>query len=258
MRTRLLLLAVLALAPLDRALADPRLKITPLGPDSYRANVQGRGVVLDEALYAVEKKATLLCNRKKVEFGGYRYGQDSALNTSTSSQGVLVFNQDFHCVGPEAAASTAKVTAPHDDKAVLAMTDRFFTARDGGDFKTALSLFDFDTRRMAEGWPSDAERFNREAGASLGRRVAGIIWYDNPPSISRPGVYAQVDYVGGYANVPEDCGYLLWRTLDGRAFELVHEEHNFIPAGTVASLPPEGVAALRKKIGCAGPAMASN
>ncbi len=254
MRTSLLLLTVLALAPLDRALADPRLKITPLGPGSYRASVQGRGVVLDEALYAVEKKATLLCNRKKVEFGGYRYGQDSALNTSTSTQGVLVFNQDFHCAGPGEAAPTAKVAAPHDDKAVLAMTDRFFTARDSGDFKTALSLFDIDTRRMAEGWPSDAERFNREAGRNLGRRVAGITWYDNPSSIPRPGVYAQVDY----ANVPQDCGYLLWRTLDGQTFELVHEEHNFIPAGTVASLPPEGVAALRKKIGCAGPAMASN
>ncbi|HEX5377701.1 MAG TPA: hypothetical protein VFW47_03970, partial [Phenylobacterium sp.] len=80
MRAPLILFAVLALLPLDRAVAEPGLKVVPLGPDSYRATVRGRGVVLDEAQYAVEKQAGLLCGRKAVEFDGYRYGQDSALN----------------------------------------------------------------------------------------------------------------------------------------------------------------------------------
>lgn len=250
MRTRILLFAALALVPLDRAVADPRLKITPLETGSFRATVSGRGLVVDEAQYAIEKKAALLCNRKAVAFGGYRFGQDTALNTATSAAGVLTYSQDFHCVDPT-QVPTAKVTAAHDDQAVLALTNRFFSARDGGDFKTALSLFDSDTRRMAEGWPDDAARFNREAGENLGRKIVGITWYDNPPTISRPGVYASVAYEGGYANVPEDCGYLLWRTADGRKFELVHEEHNFIPVGTVSKLNDEALAKMKKKIGCA-------
>lgn len=249
MRARILLFAALALIPLDRAAADPLLKITPLEPGVYRASISGRGVMVDEAQYAIEKKAGLICNRKSVEFGGYRYGQATALNTTTSSQGVLTYSQDFRCV--DAKPSTAKVTAPHDDQAVLALTDRFFSARDGGDFKTALSLFDNDTRRMAEGWPDDAARFNKEAGENLGRKIVGITWYDNPATIDRPGVYASVTYVGGYANVPEDCGYLLWRTQDGQKFELVHEEHNFIPVGTVSKLNDEELTKMKKKIGCA-------
>jgi len=249
MRASLLILAVLALAPIDRAMADPRLKVTPTGPGEYRATVQGRGVVIDEAQYAVEKQAKLLCGRKPVEIGGYRYGQDNALNTGTSSQGVLTFSQDFRCV--DKVASVEKVTAPHDDKAVLAFTDRFLAARDTGDFSTALSLFDSSTRRMAEGWAADAERFNKEAGERFDRKIVGITWYDNPPQLDRPGVYASVDYVGGYTNVPEDCGYLVWRTVDGQKFELVHEEHKFIPVGTISKLSAAEVDAMKKKIGCA-------
>ncbi|HEX5379668.1 MAG TPA: hypothetical protein VFW47_13915, partial [Phenylobacterium sp.] len=164
----------------------------------------------------------------------------------------LVFNQDFHCVARgQTSQSMAKVAAAHDDKAVLAMTDRFFAARDSGDLRTALSLFDADTRRMADGWPADAARFSQEAGENLGRRIVGITWYDNPASIARPGVYASVDYVGAYANVPEDCGYLLWRTVDGQNFELVHEEHSFIPVGTITKLSSSEVMNMKKKIGCA-------
>ena len=106
-------------------------------------------------------------------------------------------------------------------------------------------------RRHPAAWSGDAARFNDEAGTSKGRRIVGITWYDNPSAVARPGVYASVDYVGGYSNVPEDCGYLLWRTVDGQKFELVHEEHKFIPAGTVAKLSAEEVAAMKKKIGCA-------
>ena len=249
MRATALLIAALALVSLDRAVADPRLKVTPIEPDVYRATVTGRGVVVDEAQTAVADKAALLCGRKKVALGGYRYGQDTALNNATSAQGKLTFTQDFRCVNE--AASTAKIMAPHDDKAVLAFTDRFFGARDQGDFREALALFDPDTRRIAEGWSADAARFNEEAGQNFGRRVVSITWYDNPPTLTRPGVYASVEYVGGYQNVPQDCGYLLWRTDDGQRFELVHEEHKFLPAGTVAKLSPEDVSAMKKKIGCA-------
>lgn len=250
MRASLLLAAALAAASFGHAAAEPRLEVSPLGQDSYRATVRGKGVVLDEALYSVEKKAALLCGRRKVEFGGYRYGQDSALNSSTSTQGVLTMSQDFRCV--ETLASNAKVVAPHDDAAVLAATNQFLGARDGGDFKTALSMFDADTRRMAEGWADDAARFNKEAGERGERKIVGITWYDNPANISRPGVYASVDYVGGYANAPEDCGNLVWRTLDGKRFELVHEQHQFIPVATHAKLSLAEVEAMKKKIGCAG------
>jgi hypothetical protein len=249
MRARILLCAALALIPLDRAAAGPQVSVTPIGVGAYRAMVRGRGVVLDEAQYAVEKKAALLCNRKKVEIGGYRYGQETALNSATSSQGVLTYTQDFRCV--DKLASAAVISAPHNDKAVLAFTDRFLAARDGNDFDTALSMFDADTRRMADGWSGDAARFNDEAGARQARRIVGITWYDNPAAIARPGVYASVDYVGGYSNVPQDCGYLLWRTVDGQKFELVHEEHKFIPAGTIAKLSPAEIDAMKKKIGCA-------
>jgi len=248
MRARILLCAALALIPLERAVADPRVAITPIGQDSYRAMIQGR-VVLDEAQYAVEKKATLLCGRKKVQIGGYRYGQQTALNTATSTQGSLAYSQDFSCV--DKLASNTPITAPHDDKAVLAMTDKFLAARDGNDFDAALAMFDADTRRMADGWSGDAARFNDEAGTNHGRRIVGITWYDNPAAVARPGVYASVDYVGGYSNVPQDCGYLLWRTTDGQTFELVHEEHKFIPAGTIAKLTPAEVEVMKKKIGCA-------
>jgi hypothetical protein len=249
MRARILLCAALALIPLDRATADPTVSVTPIGQGAYRAMVRGRGVVLDEAQYAVEKKAALLCNRKKVEAGGYRYGQETALNSATSSQGVLTYTQDFRCV--DKLASNRVITAPHDDKAVLAFTDRFLAARDSNDFDTALAMFDADTRRMADGWSGDAARFNDEAGARQARRIVGITWYDNPAAIARPGVYASVDYVGGYSNVPQDCGYLLWRTVDGQKFELVHEEHKFIPASTIDRLSPAEIDAMKKKIGCA-------
>jgi hypothetical protein len=249
MRARILLCAALALIPLDRAAADPRVTVTPIGEGAYRAMVRGKGVVLDEAQYAVEKQAALLCARKKVEAGGYRYGQETALNNATSNQGVLTYTQDFRCV--DKLASNAAIKAPHDDKAVLAFTDRFLAARDGNDFDGALAMFDADTRRMADGWSADAARFNEEAGTSHGRRIVGITWYDNPAAVARPGVYASVDYVGGYSNVPQDCGYLLWRTTDGQKFELVHEEHKFIPAGTIAKLSPAEVEAMKKKIGCA-------
>lgn len=252
MRASALLIAALALIPLDRAAAEPRIRVTTIETDAFRAYVSGKGVVVDEAQAVVADHAKLLCGRKKVELGGYRYGQDTALNNATSAQGKLTYTQDFRCVSAaQAAINAAKVNVGHDDKAVLAVTDKFFGARDQGDFHEAIALFDPDTRRIAEGWSADAARFNQEAGQNLGRRVVSITWYDNPHTLPRPGVYASVEYVGGYANVPEDCGYLLWRTADGAKFELVHEEHKFLPAGTVAKLSPEDVVALKKKIGCA-------
>lgn len=252
MRAPALLIAALALVPLDRAAADPHLKVTQIESGVFRAVVTGKGVVVDEAQAVVDDQAKLLCGRKKVAMGGYRYGQDTALNTATSAQGKLTYTQDFRCVSAEeAAAGQAKVNVTHDDKAVLAVTDKFFGARDEGDFHEAMSLFDPDVRRIAEGWSADAARFNEEAGKNFGRRIVSITWYDNPTTLPRPGVYASVEYVGGYANVPQDCGYLLWRTADGQKFEIVHEEHKFLPAGTVAKLSPEEVAAMKKKIGCA-------
>jgi hypothetical protein len=249
MRVSLALIAALAFAPAGHALADPRIQITPIGDGGYRVTVEGRGVVVDEAQYAVEKKAAGICGRKPFELGGYRLGQSSSLNTATSAQGVLTYIQDFRCVDRQAQA--AKVVVAHDDKTVLDLTERFFGARDGGDYKAALAMFDADTRRIADGWADDAARFKQQAGESIDRKIVGITWYDNPASVSRPGVYASVDYVGRYANVPEDCGHLLWRTVDGKSFELVHEEHAFIPTGTVAKLSTAEIDVMRKKIGCA-------
>jgi hypothetical protein len=140
----------------------------------------------------------------------------------------------------------------HDQAAVVAVTERYFSALDRGDWRAA---YDFYTPGAVQAsfqeWRDSRRAFASQAGVAEGRRVVKVTWYDNPPDAPRAGTYAAVDYTGAYEKMALECGYVVWFHDGAAGWRLVRQEQNLIPRDQAAAMSPEQLAEVKREFHCA-------
>lgn len=138
---------------------------------------------------------------------------------------------------------------------ILALSYRYFAARDGGRYDEAYALIAPSMRAYlsAPFYRSQVEPFNQGAGAVSGRLVTRLSWYRDPPDAPAPGLYVAADFVSRFANLYLHCGYLMWHRAPAGEWRIVREEQSFVDTRTADQMTPENRNPLPRQMGCVQP-----
>lgn len=196
-------------------------------------------------------EARRLCGARSARFGKYQFEQYDSISPNAKPVPFRL-KQEIRCVA--AASVPPRVVAPdpnwrpsaEQQRAVLAMTERFFRLKDAGDYQQVRTFvseaFPFDH------WLAAAEKFNKQSGELRQRTIQRVTWYKDRPDAPLPGVYVAVDFSGQFTNLEIYCGYLVWHEGQDGTFRLTRQEENYweIHPRTTAN----ELEAARKKLGC--------
>jgi Protein of unknown function (DUF4019) len=156
--------------------------------------------------------------------------------------------------GSRNAAQTAqdgrwRPTAAQEEQ-VSSLTYAYFSARDGGKYRDAYTMFSPTQQQKVpfEPWTSRIEQFNAKAGQVKSRKIDKITWYKDPPNVA-PGLYAAVDFSSEFANIAIHCGFVAWHMQEDGSFRVVREEENYIDKVTQQKLRGEDLDKLRAQFG---------
>lgn len=256
-RSTMFCLAFAALAPAAfagdapdvqvKALPGGRFELTVTVPDTTQPG-KGQAALMPRALE--------LCGARALQLGAYKFkamapmaGTGSTLATS------LVFTQEMQCgdAEPVAAAARAPATPPtaQDEADIRSRTLAFLSAKDHGDFDTALAMFSPTTGATLtdENWGGPRREFNAAAGMPLQRQVVRLTWYDDPAG-GEPGRYVAADYSASHADAAFYCGYLMWRLQPDSSYRIVREEEGQMEPDDARLIAPGQMPAARTQLGC--------
>jgi hypothetical protein len=184
----------------------------------------------------LQPAARLACQKRKPVFARYRIVSEvPPEGAKPASPAGRSLEQQLLCLETGRRAVPA-ATRPDpqwqptatDERALLAATYEYFTAKDAGRYAEAHGRLSDRMKAatpLAE-WATGARLFNAEAGPALGRRVIEISWYNHPTDAPEPGIYVAADYSAEFERLEFVCGYVMWRLLPDGSFRLVREEQN--------------------------------
>ena len=228
-----------------------------IGENGYRLRIQVPNTSeVERAQTLLMPEAQRLCDGRTPYFGHYRWdGQERMDNQSGAREAVsLTLEQDISCGAPgpvpaqtAAAPDSAWQPSPADVEAVLDRTNTYLAAKDSGRFRDAYDMLSPTNQAMAtfETWSGQARAFNSEAGASRGRQLIRVTWYNDPPGAPVPGIYAAVDFNGDFAGLHFLCGYVVWLLQPDGSWQLVREEQNRASRADSPDMTAENIARIR-------------
>jgi hypothetical protein len=105
----------------------------------------------------------------------------------------------------------------------------------------------------AASWMKNERSFQSIAGAPTSITILKVTVYDNPDGAPTPGLYVAADFRNAYANVPFQCGYLMWfRERDGR-FRITRQEKGHVTAEQLKAIPVGQHAEIKRRLRCEVP-----
>jgi hypothetical protein len=131
------------------------------------------------------------------------------------------------------------------------VTRNYFALRDAGKAEQAYALVSPRQKQYLslQTFTRLIEEFNVNSGASQGRTLRKITWYQDTPQAG-PGLYVAVDYSSRFENLALHCGYVVWQEQPDGSFLQVREEVNVIDNATMAKLKPEQLESIRAQYRC--------
>jgi hypothetical protein len=243
---------LILLCLLPAAQAAPQITSEQLGANHYRLGVTGKFATIETAQAALAPTARRLCGTAGHNFGTFRFSQ-----APEPASAVRKIEQELFCGIAQARINTAAPPpgwqpGEADQRAVLAATYAYFSAKDLGRYHEAWSRLSISMKKsaLADGWQKEATAFNRRAGPVRSRRVTEITWYNNPPDGPQPGLYVAADFSAEFDKLEFLCGYVMWRLEPGGALGVTREEQNLLEKGTAKHLASIDRAPLRAQMGC--------
>jgi hypothetical protein len=232
-------LAAVALGPNDFTITIP---ISPDTPEGQRL---------------VATRAQEICGSRYPIGGRYRFTGDERISPQGDRLSSFQVRQELTCSDtPPFAPSGDRAPdgwqpSERDTREILALSQRYFAAVDGGDAEAAHAMWSVD--QQAETPVAERRRgieeFRRQAGPSGADPRMRLTWYVNPDGAPRPGIYVAADYERSYANLALNCGYLIWYREGDARYRLTRQE-NTIVARTATPLSAEQLAPVRQQSRC--------
>ena len=92
----------------------------------------------------------------------------------------------------------------------------------------------FKSHVTIEKWREMLAETKQTLGALQGRRLRGIVWYDDPPNAPLPGTYVALEFESAYVNAPQHFRYVILHTQGDEPFRVMRDE------STVGEIPEGG------------------
>lgn len=242
---KFLSLLAVALAPVTPGSAD--ISIERIDGTSFRMSLPAPETEPVTVLQArLIPAARLACQQSRAILGRYR------IEGGNLEQELLCADQ---IGGPDLARATQDPEwspSPADQRALLAATYDYFSAKDAGRYAYAYALLSDRLKSSAPSaeWQAAAREFNDAAGRALGRRVVEISWYANPADAPEPGLYVAADYSAEFEKLEFVCGYVMWKLLPDGRFALMREEQNLARKRGAKPMAEIDREPLRARLGC--------
>jgi hypothetical protein len=96
------------------------------------------------------------------------------------------------------------------------------------DQSLALLTDSFKANLTREEWATSISASRQQLGQLKSRKLRRIVWYDNPPSAPRPGVYAAVEFDSVYENTREHFQYVMLHSLNDEPFKVARHESTVV------------------------------
>ena len=242
----------------DGAAAKPEITSTRLPGGGYQLTLKAPDAIEPAAGIALMlSEAQRLCGGEPAALGQYVFGVQRSEKPDGSIEQAVKVVQDVTCgAAPPGPAATTKAgdwtPTEADARFVRGLTERYFAARQGGDYRAAWDMMSDEMKAISpfEAWREQTRAFHEGAGKLVRRRLVKLSWYDHPPSAPVPGVYAAVDYAAEYAKVSTNCGYVVWfREADG-GWRLVRQEDSSIDRESQRQMDPVALRAFKQQYRC--------
>jgi hypothetical protein len=179
----------------------------------------------------VEKDGQLLVHRSGLS-GGDEAKFKKWIDEST--------RQDRFDVAAILGQPTNDWLAPREwDEQLMELTREYFSARDGGELRTAHSRFEHGIAPF-EAWSADVAAFNQLAGNVVSRTLKKVSWYRYPAGPNE-GIYGAVDFQSRFEHIDVHCGHLMWKLQPDGSFKLIREEEGHLDRQTAKQLSPSQV-----------------
>ena len=256
-----LLIMVLAFPILAYAEA-PDIKVTDLGGGNYRLTLTSTTIHdPDRAQDAMLLTAMKTCGSQRPHFGHYKYDSQQKIGKDGSllpSDKPFVMDQDINCgaaATPVASSGNPEgnyVPSQAETERMMAATQRFFDAKDKGDFATTYALLDTGTKDAIspDKWSELSRDFYLKSGPLVSRKYVKVTWSKDPAGAPAPGIYAVIDYVSHFQSVDIECGYVAWYEHADGSFLLAHEQTGFISKEDEKTMTPQAIATTKAQLGC--------
>lgn len=132
--------------------------------------------------------------------------------------------------------SAAESRAVQED--IRKLTESHFRLLTTGQFDAALAQVDpSGMGGDAAGWVKSEQSFQSISGAPVSMTILKVTVYDNPQGAPRPGLYVAADFRNAYANVPFQCGYLMWFREPNGTFRITRQEKGHATAEQLKRFP---------------------
>ncbi|HST37173.1 MAG TPA: DUF4019 domain-containing protein [Allosphingosinicella sp.] len=227
-----------------------------LGPDDFTITIPVSPETPEgQRLLAI--RAREVCGSRYSVADRYRFEGEERISPQGDRTSSFRVRQELTCSDTPPSPPTGE-QAPADWQAseqdvrdVVAVSERYFAAVDGGDAEIAHAMWSEDQQAetpVAER-RREIEEFRRQAGPRGAHPRMRLTWYVNPDGAPRPGVYVAVDYERFYANLALNCGYLIWYREGDARYRLTRQD-NGIVAQSATPLPAEQLVQVRQQLRC--------
>lgn len=217
-----------------------------------------------EAQAYISSAAASVCKGSTPMLGKYQFESKQAVGSDPPAKdpGSFRFTQQVTCsVSAQLSADVRHPILGSPDEAKAIQEDIF--KRSESHFRLlAAKRFDEAYAEVsgtvlgvgATQWKAESQAFQAIAGELIAISIVKVTVYDNPAEAPEPGLYVAADFSNTYANVPINCGYLVWyRPVDGGEFKITRQETGYVTNEQLKSIPSTQLPAIKQGLRCVAP-----
>jgi hypothetical protein len=236
--------------------------VRQLGVQNYEVKLSGPSIRTVQGAQAMATTvAASVCKGRAPMLGTYRFESTEFLGNEAAASKLssLQLTQRFTCeASPQPAQTQAQIPAAFskeekEDAAakVLDETERYFRFLGEGKVNDAFLQLDVDSDIWREGpWKTMKQNFVAIAGPLHRITITKVTVYENPQSVTKPGLYVAADYKNVWRDVPVQCGYLVWLRTSNGEFRIIREETGHITAKELQAATPAQRASVEQALRC--------
>jgi Protein of unknown function (DUF4019) len=246
----------------SEASAGPKVSVQQLPDKTFEITVTNPTRLSEPQAQAIVASAAVsVCRLSIPVLGKYRFDAKQPIGTGALSREAAAFRfiQQVSCApavketrsprGGLVLKSAAEGRAV--EGGIRKLTEAHFRLLATGKFDAAVAQVDVaGLGGDAASWMKNEKSFQSVAGTPTSIEILKVTVYDNPEGAPKPGLYVAADFKNAYANVPFQCGYLMWfREPDGR-FRITRQEKGHVTAEQLKAIPDGQHAEIKRRLRC--------